>query len=302
MSIRSLPPLAQLRAFAALAEAGGISGADLLLNVSHAAISQQVRALEAHLGLKLVEKQGRGVALTAEGARLGRVVSDGFGAMAREVEALTGADADRPLHVTTTPMFASGWLMPRIADFHARHPETELMVNPSPGLSDPAPGGFDLAIRYGHGDWPGLEAELLVESDFLVMAARRLIGDRPIDSPRDLLGYPWMQELGTNEVADWLASQGGTEARVKSLTHLPGNLLLDGLRAGQGVAATSRTFVEADIARGDLRVLFTDADSGTGYFIVTPPGVLRPKARDFVRWLRRQARSGARESTDAIPT
>ncbi|MDJ0826500.1 MAG: LysR family transcriptional regulator [Rhodobacter sp.] len=287
--LRSLPPLAQLRAFAALAETGAMSAAGDLLNVSHAAISQQVRALEAHLGTRLVAKDGRGVALTADGERLGQTLANAFGAIAREVEALTGADADRPLQVTTTPMFAAGWLMPRIADFHDRHPDAELMVNPSPGLSDPAPGGFDLAIRYGHGTWPGLDAELLVESDFLIMGARRLLDGRRIDSPRDLLALPWLQELGTNEVAEWLAAQGVTEARVKSLTHLPGNLLLDGLRAGQGIAATSRTFVEADIARGDLQVLFTDADSGTGYFIVTPPGVLRPKVRDFIRWLRRQA-------------
>jgi len=65
MSLRSLPPLAQLRAFAALAKTGGMSAAGDLLNVSHAAISQQVRALEAHLGVLLVAKDGRGVALTA---------------------------------------------------------------------------------------------------------------------------------------------------------------------------------------------------------------------------------------------
>ncbi|MDJ0628033.1 MAG: LysR family transcriptional regulator [Rhodobacter sp.] len=291
--LRTLPPLAQLRAFAALAETGAMSAAGSLLNVSHAAISQQVRSLEAHLGTRLVVKDGRSVALTPEGERLGQTLANAFGAIAREIDMLTGADADRPLQLTTTPMFASGWLMPRIADFHARHPDTELMVNPSPGLSDPSPGGFDFAIRYGHGDWPGLEAELLVESDFLIMASRRLIGDRDITDPRDLLEFPWLQELGTNEVDDWLRQHGVTEARVKSLTHLPGNLLLDGLRAGQGIAATSRTFVKDDIARGDLRILFTDANSGTGYFIVTPPGVQRPKARDFIRWLRRQARQGS---------
>ncbi len=288
--LRALPPLAQLRAFAALAQTGAMSTAGDELNVSHAAISQQVRALEAHLGLKLITKDGRGVALTAEGAQLGQTLIQAFGAIARDVEALTEADTGRPLRLTTTPMFASGWLMPRIADFHTAHPEAELMVNPTPSLADPEPGGFDLAIRYGHGDWPGLDAELLVESDFLIMASRKLIGDRAIKSPRDLLGYPWMQELGTNEVAEWLAAKGVTEARVKSLIHLPGNLLLDGLRAGQGVAATSRTFVAPDIARGDLRVLFTDADSGTGYFIVTNPGVQRPQTRTFIRWLRRQAR------------
>lgn len=290
--LRTLPPLSQLRAFAALAETGTMSAAGELLNVSHAAISQQVRALESHLGTRLFTRDGRGVALTEDGERLGQTLANAFGAIAREVEALTGADADRPLQITTTPMFAAGWLMPRLGDFHARHPDTELMVNPSPALSDPAPGGNDLAIRYGHGGWPGLQSEMLLPSDFVIMGARSLIADNPVTSPRDLLNFPWLQELGTNEVRDWLAAKGVTEARVRSLTHLPGNLLLDLLRAGQGVAAVSRTFVEADIDRGDLVVLFEDADPGSGYFIVTPPGVLRPKARDFVRWLRRQANAG----------
>jgi LysR family glycine cleavage system transcriptional activator len=289
MTLRSLPPLAQLRAFAALAETRSMSAAGALLNVSHAAVSQQVRALETHLGLSLTMREGRGVGLTPDGARLGQALLDGFGTMATELETLTGLEADRPLHVTTTPMFAAGWLMPRIPDFHQRYPDTDLMVNPSPGLADPGPGGFDLAIRYGHGAWPGLDSEMLLRSDFLIMGARSLIGDRVIGSAQELLDYPWLQELGTNEVADWLASKGVTARRMKALTHLPGNLLLDGLRAGQGVAATSRTFVAADIARGDLLVLFQDADPGSGYFIVTPRGVLRPKARAFVTWLRRQA-------------
>lgn len=296
MNLRTLPPLAQLRAFAALVDAGTMAGAGTLLNVSHAAISQQVRALETHLGLRLVEKAGRGVRLTEDGASLGRALTDGFATMVREIDLLTGADADRPLQITTTPMFAAGWLMPRIGDFHARNPDIELMVNPSPTIADPSAGGIDLAIRFGQGDWPGMQAELLVRSDFLIMGARSLVGARTIATPRDLLDYPWLQELGTNEVRDWLRQNGVTDARLKSLTHLPGNLLLDGLRTGQGVAATSRTFVQAEIDRGDLVVLFEDVDPGSGYYLVTPPGVLRPAARAFAAWLRRVAGAADRRT------
>lgn len=288
--------MAQLRAFAALAETRSMSQAGALLNVSHAAISQQVRALEHHLNLRLVTKDGRGVALTPEGMRLGQTLRDAFGAIAAEVEDLTGADAARPLQITTTPTFAAGWLMARIADFQTRHPDADLMVNPSAALAELGPGGFDLAIRFGNGDWAGMEAELLLPSDFQIMGARSLIEGRRIDTPADLLDFPWLQELGTNEVHDWLRQKGVTEARVRRMTHVPGNLLLDGLRAGRGIAATARAFVEADIARGDLVVLYEDANPGRGYFIVTRPGPLRPVAREFIRWLRRQA---AKASPDA---
>ncbi|MCG6901408.1 MAG: LysR family transcriptional regulator [Rhodobacter sp.] len=289
MSIRSLPPLAQLRAFAALAESGSISGAGDLLNVSHAAISQQVRAFENHVGVQLVVKDGRGVALTEDGARLGRTLNDGFGAMTREIDALTGADAARPLQITTTPMFAGSWLLPRIGDFRQRHPTIDLMINPSPGLTDPAAGGLDLAIRFGRGIWAGLESELLLPTDFLIMGAASLVGDCTIGAPQDLLKYPWLQELGTNEVANWLRTNGVTEKRMNGLTHLPGNLLLEALRQGQGIAGTSRAFVEQDIAHGTLKVLFEDPNPGSGYFIVTRPGPPRASTKAFIHWLRRQA-------------
>ena len=287
-----LPPLAQLRAFAALAETGSMSAAGALLNVSHAAVSQQVRALESHLGLQLTARDGRGLALTPDGARLGQTLRDGFGAMAREVELLTGADAERPLQITTTPMFAAGWLMPRIGGFRQAHPDIDLMLNPTAARAALEPGGIDLAIRFGQGTWAGLDSELLFHTDFVIAAARSLIGDREISRPDDLLEFPWLQEIGTTETNDWLRARGVTAGRVKSLTQMPGNLLLDGLRSGQGIVAVTRAFIDADVARGDVAVLFEDEERGYGYFLLHRPGVLRPAAKAFANWLRREARNG----------
>ena len=293
MSLRSLPPMAQLRAFAALAETRSMSAAGTLLNVSHAAISQQVRALESHLGLKLITRDGRGVALTAQGAELAGAVRDGFQMMSDSIETLTGADADRPLQVSTTPTFAASWLMPRIGDFRHLHPEIDLMLNPTSDVTPLGPGGIDLAIRYGDGNWPGLQADLLMPTQFALVAARSLLGDRRIERPAQLLDYPWLQELGTTESKDWMLRNGVTERRIKGLTEVPGNLLLDGVRRGQGVAVTIRSFVEPDIERGDIVVLFEEDTADAGYYLVTRPGPQRPSARTFATWLRRQARAEA---------
>lgn len=268
-----------------------MSAAAAALNVSHPAISQQIRALEARLGFALVEKSGRGVRLTDPGARLGQKLVEGFAAMAHEVEALTGADANRPLQITTTPMFAAAWLMPRLTAFRMAHPDVDLMLNPTAARVALELGGIELAIRYGKGDWPGVEAELLIETDFVIAGAQRLVGDREIAGARDLLDFPWLQEIGTTETNDLLRDHGVTEGRVRSMSHLPGNLLLDGLRAGQGIAATTLAFIEADVARGDLRVLFEDKGRGVGYFLLHRPGVLRPAARAFATWIRREARN-----------
>ena len=300
MPQRDLPPMARLRAFAALARTGSMSAAGASLNVSHAAISQQVRALEAYLGLRLIRRDGRGVGLTADGARLGETLNHAFGSIAAEIEALTGADADRPLQITTTPMFAAHWLMPRIAGFRREYPDVDLMLNPTPDRIDLTPGGIDLAIRFGGGTWAGVRAELLFHTEFVIVAARDLVGERKVEQPEDLLDFPWLQELGTTEANDWMRSRGVTRARMRGLTQVPGSLLLEGLRSGQGVVAASRSFIEADIVRGDIVVLFEDQNPGVGYFIVTRPQPLRPAAKAFVTWLRRQVRASGAETSGPV--
>lgn len=285
----SLPPLATLRAFAAFAESGSVTGAGARLNVSHAAISQQLRALEAHLGLALVDRSGRSLVLTAEGRRLAGAVADGFGGIARELALLTGAEADRPVQITTTPAFAAGWLMPRLADFRARQPGISLMIDASPELRPLGHGGIDIALRYGHGDWPGTESRLVLQTPVVVVAAPSLVGTGPITAVADLVDFPWLQELGTTEATGFLTRHGVAHNARRGLTSLPGNLMLDAVRDGQGVAVIARAFIEADIAAGRLRLLFQD-DDREGYFLVTLPGVLRPPVKAFATWVIRQAR------------
>lgn len=282
-----LPPLTALRAFAALAESGSAIAAGASLNVSHAAISQQIKGLETHMGVALVDRSGRRMGLTREGRQLADALDEGFGTIADAIATLTGADAGRPLQITATPQFAASWLMPRLSDFQARHPDIDLMINPSPQRANPAPGGIDVALRFGAGQWEGLDAELLVATDIVVTAAPSLVGARAFTDPAQLLDYPWLDELGATQSRAWLDRAGVVARRPKAVTQVPGNLMLDGARAGQGVAVMAMTSIDKDVAEGRLRVLFRDADE-TGYFIVTRPGVMRPQARAFVAWLRRQ--------------
>jgi LysR family glycine cleavage system transcriptional activator len=121
------------------------------------------------------------------------------------------------------------------------------------------------------------------------VAAPGLVADKRVACPDDLADLPWLQEFGTTESSDWLRRRGVTRERAGGLVQVPGNLLLDGLRNGQGVAVTVREWVRQDITSGRLRLLFED-ETEAGYHIVTRPGVLRPPARAFVTWLRRQAR------------
>ncbi|PSL22246.1 LysR family transcriptional regulator [Shimia abyssi] len=286
MDWSNLPPLSAMRAFAAYADKGSVQAAGTALNVSHSAISQQIRGLEQHLGLALLDRTGRAAVLTREGQLLAEALLGGFATMVERVSALTEQENERPLHLTTTPTFAANWLMPRLSTFRAAHPEIDMMIDPTPNLADPSPGAIDLAIRYGDGNWPGLASELLLQTSIAVVAAPSLIGTRNAGLPSDLLQFPWLQELGTSESSIWLEQHGVIEGELAGIIHLPGNLMLDAARSGQGIAVTARAWIEEDLRSGRLRLLFED-DKHKGYHIVSHLSVVRLATRHFRSWLRK---------------
>src|SRR6056297_1989485 len=123
----SLPSLSALRAFCAFVQTGSVAQAGAALNVSHAAISQQLRSLEAHLGIALFDRTNRALVLTPEGADLARALEDGFGQISEAVAALSDTEAQRPLNIGCTPTFASAWLMPRLPAFQAENPGIDMV-------------------------------------------------------------------------------------------------------------------------------------------------------------------------------
>ena len=291
MNWRHLPPLASLRAFAAYVETGSVVAAGDALSVSHAAVSQQLRSLETHLGVTLLDRSGRTLKLTSDGEILAQGCADGFGQIARAVALVTGAEATRPLHISPTPSFAAAWLMPRLPEFRAAHPGLSLVLDPTPELVTLRPGGVDLSIRYGNGNWPGLVSELLLETAMVVVAAPSLVAGIDTSDLSSLSTLPWLEEVCTTESTGWLDARGVARGMPGGLRQVPGNLLLDGARDGQGVAVTVRHFVEPDIQSNRLCILHEDAAPGTGYYLVTRPGVQRAPLKAFMGWIRRAARN-----------
>ena len=290
MNWRALPPLASLRAFAAYADSGSMTAAADALGVSHPAVSQHIRSLESQLGISLVERSGPKMRLTADGDALAHAALESFGSMIAVVEELTGKEDARPLHVSTTPSFASAWLTPRLASFRQVAPDVDIMINPTPINVALKPGGVDVAIRYGKPPWEGLDSEMLVHSPMVVVGAPALIegiADRNIDA---LAALPWLEELGTSEGTSWLRSYGARAGRTGTSLQMPGNLLLDAARDGQGLAVTVRCFVENDLAAGRLVLLDQSTNDATGYHLVVRPGVHRPPLKAFLKWIRRAAR------------
>lgn len=279
-----LPPLNSLRAFSVVAEAGSYTLAANRLNVTHAAVSQQVKALENRLGLSLVVRTGRGIHLTDEGAILAQELSAGFATINRGLERLTVAAAERPVQVTMSPAFAVEWLMPRIMEFQYANPDITLMLNPTADVVELKPGGIDVAIRYCDGRRPDLDVTPVLVSDMIVVGTPALLEGRDVSHLRALADIPWLQELGTNEAAEWFTFHGVVLDRPLTVNHMPGNLIMDAVRRGDGLTYTARAFFSDDLKSGRVVELFSEPAFGI-YFIETSASAERPTVRTFLNWL-----------------
>jgi LysR family glycine cleavage system transcriptional activator len=284
MNWLQLPSLNSLRAFSALAETGRYSKAAASLNVTRAAVRQQVKALEAYLGTSLVIRRGRGTSLTPEGELLAQELDVGFRTIQAAVEKLKGVDASRPVQITTSPAFAVEWLMPRIMEFQQQHPEITLMLNPTADVIELEPGGIDVAVRYCHHETANKDTSPLLLSDMVVVGSAPLLENSSVKTPSSLIELPWLQELGTNEVADWFKRRAVALDRPLIISQMPGNLIMQAVRRGNGITYTARAFFEEDIRAGSMKVLHSEPASGI-YYIETNKGTLRSSVRKFLAWL-----------------
>ena len=159
------------------------------------------------------------------------------------------------------------------------------MLDPSPDLRELGTQA-DVAIRFGKGHWPGTEARLLLRTPIVLVASPLLV---PPGAPQDMAALaklPWLQELGTSEATAYMKSRG-VAPQGPGLLSLPGGLLLDAVRDGQGLTVIARAFVESDLIAGRLRLLHEDSDRD-GYFLVTRQGSQRPAVTAFCKWALQQ--------------
>ena len=285
MEWRNLPSLTSLRAFAAAAEQQSLTKAARALNVTHSAVGQQIKALERELGTRLVMRTQHGITLTPQGAFLAKGLLEAFVSMAALTEGLSAAEAARPLLVSVTPMFASAFLVPRLSAFIETHPSIELNLDSTIEAVELKPGGVDMAIRYGTGRWAGLDAELLLPGCLTVVASRKLIGTQRITDPRQILDFPLLQEHASIEFDTWLEKVGISRHEKRKVVRMPGNMLLEGIRNGDGIGATAPPFISDELKSGELVALFDDPIPDIGYYLVTLPGTKRPPLKVFTQWL-----------------
>ncbi|MBL4813375.1 MAG: LysR family transcriptional regulator [Rhodobacteraceae bacterium] len=283
-----MPPLAALRAFEAAARHLNFSAAARELNVTHAAIAQQVRALERHLGVALIFRDGRSMALSPEAAILATAARDGFGMIAQAVTDLNEQSQLAPIKVTITPSFASQWLMPRLKSFWDKHPDIAVSLHPSSEVVDMRREGMDVAIRFGDGNWPGLEVKGLVHADYIIAAAPSLSAGRKALSLEEMRQMPWVAEAKWPEQWALLSEIGVTPENARIKTFETVELALSAARQGYGLILHLAALMDDDIGTGRLDPVYHGSEDRFGYFVCTLPVHHRPGLREFLRWLRSQ--------------
>ncbi|MEO3429241.1 transcriptional regulator GcvA [Pelagibius sp. CAU 1746] len=304
---RKLPPLNALRAFEAAARRLSFTKAAGELHVTQAAISHQVKTLEEHLGLQLFRRLNRRLVLTEAGQRYLPVLRDAFDSIAEGTRRLHQHEDSGALHISVVPSFAAKWLLPRLSRFRERHPDIDVMVSANNTLVDFADGVFEMGIRYGPGNYPGLRSDLLLSDEvFPICSPKLLAGAHPLKSPHDLRHHTllhdevsrhdespdwrsWLQAAGIEGI-DWRRGPGFSDS----------SMVIEAAAAGQGVALGHRWLAAADLESGRIVMPFGPVvPSRFVYYVVSPPALAeRRRVRLFREWLMEEAeRTGA----DPVP-
>lgn len=297
---RPLLPLNALRAFESAARHLNFSRAAEELSVTPGAVSQQIRLLEDMVGGPLFRREARGLQLTELARSAAPLLREGLERLMDASALLREPPRRREVSISVTPSFASKWLMPRMDDFHAAHPDIELWISADMEPVSFGEGKADLAVRYGPGDYLGHVSErLLTETVLPVCAPSLMCGAHPIHVPADLARHVLLHDMSEDgdpsrpDWAMWLKARRVRHAdprRGSRFNH--SGLLIEAAAAGRGVALAKRTLAQADLASGRLVAPFADGSEAVGfaYHVVLPRDrPPSPSAGAFIAWLKRQA-------------
>ncbi|MCU0120974.1 LysR substrate-binding domain-containing protein [Pseudomonas sp. B2M1-30] len=288
---KPLPPLNAVRAFAVAARHQSFSLAAEELHVSHSAISRHIKLLEEHLGVLLFERRIRQSLLTAVGQRYYEQVSAGLAQIADATFELKQQVAQPTVTLNVRPSFAQLWLMPRLPDFIAQHPDIKTEVITQTRSPDPAVDRFDVVIRRGRDDWaPTIEAHALFEDELLLVAAPELIERVPLADLAALNQHTLLTVRARRE--DWhnwamrfgQSQDAGQVTRQFDYMHR----VLDAAVAGEGIALCPTSLLGTHLSSGRLICPLPDLRMRLPryYYGTVPP--MTASALVFIEWLCRQ--------------
>lgn len=280
-------PLNALRTFEAVASRLSFARGAEALNVTPAAVSSQIRALEERLGQALFNRHGRQISLTETGQKLLPGVQRGLAELRQAVQVVSQDRKEGVLNLSMMPSFLQKWLMPQLSGFYKNAPDIDLRINVDNSMVNFDQSDMHAAVRFGPGDWPGLKSVKLMDDWILPVCSRRLLktlgrmDSVEVLQNRELLFVesemwnPWFREFGES-------------SRDSRWTLLNDSLsILMAAEQGEGIALSRWSLVARDIkARRLVRPVKTVVKTDWSHYFVAPPSYFDlPKVAAFRDWL-----------------
>lgn len=291
---KSLPPLGWIRSFEAAARHQSFAGAAEELNLTPAAVSQQIRALEQHLGVSLFERLPRGVRLSESARAWQPAVHRAIDELALSTASLFGSRAMATVTLRATISFSVLCLAPVVAELGRAHPEIELELYSAVWGDDLDQARIDLEIRYGDGRWPGFAAERLSAPVSIVVCPPTLVIPPGPQGLADMARQGVIHIAGCEDMWTRLVRQAGLpEGDVRRRDRVDTSLAaLEMLATGRGSALISYDLARRHLERGSVRLLpGVELVHGQAHYLLTPEG-WAGAGGDLARWLEETFGSG----------
>ncbi|KTB60168.1 MULTISPECIES: LysR substrate-binding domain-containing protein [Pseudomonas] len=278
-----LPPLLALRAFEAVARHLSFIKAANELSVTQSALSHQVQKLEQYLGKPLFIRRTRAIDLTADGQHYYDEIRPALDMIAAATRAQKVTPTTTVLRVGLLASFATLWLAPRLAGFLNRYPHIQVELLPAIQLANVAAAEVDLAIRYGKGDWPDVQATRLMAEVISPVCS-------PAFKASQLHNAPLLMATSHRpfEWTDWSAHyQVNLDHHPRVLLH-DYNIVVEAAVAGQGIAMGRHRLIARRLQDGSLVEAFDwpPYHSEIGYWLIAPQGPASEAVECFSAWLK----------------
>lgn len=285
---RLLPSTSALSAFDAVARSGSFTAAAAALNLTQGAVSRQIAQLEDQLGVRLVEREARGVRLTEKG----RAYAEGVSEILSKIRSLSldamSANEEMRLRLAILPTFGTRWLMPRMPDFVRKNPGVTISFATRIGQFDFRAEKIDAAIHVGRPDWLDADCRFLMSETVVAVCTPEFLIAHPVDKAEDLLSLPLL-EMASRPGAwrHWFGSLGITAHHPEGMMFEQFSNVTQACLAGLGVALMPEFLIEPELRSGRLVRAFDWAvESESGYYLVRPRHKLDfLPARIFADWL-----------------
>lgn len=299
------PSLATLICFEAAARHESFTAAAQELGMTQSAVSKTVRELEATLGIHLFRRVGRGLTLSEVGRSYAEDTARDLQQLAQSRRrAVLSGQGKRLLRIATLPTFTNLWLVPRLPEFLAHHPDIELAFSTRLIPFDLREDTFDLAFHYGHQDWPDTQMTRLFGEEMVPVCAPGFFAENALQDPQ-ALRHARLLHMASRPQAwqDWFA-RSGPEAQplAAGVTFDQYAMVINAALAGAGAAIVPLRMVALELHSGRLMRLGTETlATDAGYYLVHPAGPMTQPAKAFATWVKGLASDSQPNGMDQQP-